>query len=91
MDTGATRSCMNYISTYKLGKGQIKQFNTTHVVGADGSNLGAVGILNCKIMIEDFEMEQTFITCHNLRRNVILRTDFAKEMSQGLLGLCCLM
>ena len=28
MDTGATRSCMNYNTAYRLGKEQIKQFNT---------------------------------------------------------------
>ena len=27
MDTGATKSCMNYNTAYKLGKEQIKQFN----------------------------------------------------------------
>ena len=42
MDSGATRSYMNYNTAYKLGKEQIKQFNTMQVVGADGSDLGAV-------------------------------------------------
>ena len=46
LDTGATRSCMNYSTTYKLGKNHIKQFNTIQVVGADGSDLGTVGTLN---------------------------------------------
>ena len=48
-------------------------------MGADGSNLGAVGILSCIITIGDFEMEQTSIICCHLRRNVILGTDFAKQ------------
>ena len=38
MDTGATRSCMNYSTAHKLGRGQIKQFNTMQLVGADGSD-----------------------------------------------------
>ena len=67
MDTGVTRSCMNYSTAYKIGRGQIKQFNTTQVVGADGSDLGALGTLTCKITIGDMEIEQTFIVCQHLR------------------------
>ena len=63
MDTGATRSCMNYSTAYKLGNNNIKQFKTTQVVGADGSDLGAVSTLQCKITIGDIEVEQTFIVC----------------------------
>ena len=84
MDTGATRSCMNYSMAYKLGNNHIKQFKTTQVVGADGSDLGAVGTLQCKIMIGDIEVEQTFIICRHLRRNVILGTDFAKQNQAGI-------
>ena len=84
MDTGATRSCMNYNTAYKLGKEQIKQFNTMQVVGADGSDLGAVGTITCKISLGDREVEQTFIVCRHLRRNVILGTDFAKANQAGV-------
>ena len=84
MDTGATRSCMNYSMAYKLGRNNIKQFKTMQVVGADGSNLGAVGTFQCKITIGDIEVEQTFIVCRHLRRNVILGTDFAKENQAGV-------
>ena len=84
MDTGATRSCMNYSTAYKLGKNDVKQFETTQVVGADGSDLGAVGTLQCKIIIGDIEVEQTFIVCRHLRRNVILGTDFAKQNQAGV-------
>ena len=84
MDTGATRSCMNYSMAYKLGRNNIKQFRTMQVVGADGSNLGAVGTLQCKITIGDIEVEQTFIVCRHLRRNVILGNDFAKENQAGV-------
>ena len=78
MDTGATRSCINYNTARRLGKEQIKQFNTMQVVGADGSDLGAVGTITCKISLGDMEVEQASIICRHLRRNVILGTDFAK-------------
>ena len=84
MDTGATRSCMNYSAAYKLGKDRIKQLNTMQVVGADGSDLGAVGTLECKITIGDIEVHQMFIVCQHLRRNLILGTDFAKENQAGV-------
>ena len=54
------------------------------VVGADGSDLGAVGMIECKITIGDVEVEQTFIVCRHLRRNVILGTDFAKNNQAGV-------
>ena len=84
MDTGATRSCMNYNTAYKLGKEQIKQFNMMQVVRADGSDLGAVGTITCKIRLGDIEVEQTFIVCRHLRRNVILGTDFARSNQAGV-------
>ena len=84
MDTGATRSCMNYSTAYRLGKDQIKQFNTMQVVGADSSNLGAVGTISCKISLGDIEVEQMFIVCRYLRRNVTLGTDFAKTNQAGV-------
>ena len=74
---------MNYSTAYRLGKDEIKQFNTIQVVGADSSDLGAVGILNCKISLGHIEMDQTFIVCRHLRKNVILGTDFAKENQAG--------
>ena len=48
------------------------------------ADLGAVGTLQCKITIGDIEVEQTFIVCWHLRRNVILGTDFAKENQAGV-------
>ena len=84
MYMGATGSCVDYSAAYKLGRNSIKQFRTMQVVGADGSDLGAVGTLQCKITIDDIEVEQTFIVCQHLRRNVILGTDFAKENRAGV-------
>ena len=75
---------MNYSTAYRLGKEQIKQFNTMQVVGADGSDLGAIGTINCKITLGDVVVEQTFIICRHLRRNVILGTDFAKNNQGGV-------
>ena len=49
------------------------------VIGADGSDLGALGTLNYKISLGDIEVDQTFIVCRHLRRNIILGTDFTKE------------
>ena len=67
-----------------MGKNCIRQFETIQVVGADGSNLGAVGMIDCKIMIGDVEVEQTFIVCRHFRRNVILGTDFNKNNQAGV-------
>ena len=58
MDTGATRSCMNYSTAYRVGRNNIKQFRTLQVVGADGSDLGAVGTLQCKVTIGDIEVSK---------------------------------
>ena len=84
IDTGAKRSCMNYSTAYKMGRNCIRQFETMQVVRADGSDLGAVGTIECKITIGDAEVEQMFIVCCHLRRNVILGTDFAKNNQAGV-------
>ena len=75
---------MNYSTAYKLGKDHRKQFNTMQVVRADGSDLGVIGTLQCKITIGDIEVDQAFIVCRHLRRNVILGTDFAKANQAGV-------
>ena len=64
---------MNYSTAYKLGKNGIKQFRTMQVVGADGSDLGAVGTLQCKITIGDIEVEQAFIVCQALKKKCDIR------------------
>ena len=53
-------------------------------MGADGSDLGAVGTISCKIILGDIEVEQTFIICRHLRRNIILGTDFTKNNQAGV-------
>ena len=84
MDTGAMRSCMNYSMAYKLGKNCIRQFEAMQVAGADGSDLGAVATIECKIMIGHVEVEQMFIVRCHLRRNEILGTDFVKNNQAGV-------
>ena len=75
---------MNYKTAHQVGKGKIKPFNKMQVVGADGSDLGAVGEITCHIEIGDTTIQQTFIVCKHLRRNIILGTDFTKKNYVGV-------
>ena len=54
------------------------------VVGADGSDLGAVGEIRCDLEVDDTMLQQDFIVCKHLRRNVILGTDFTKKNYVGV-------
>ena len=63
MDTGATRSCMNYNMFMKLGNGNLKQWGIPTVTAVDGGNLGAIGITTCKIEIGNETIKQDFIVC----------------------------
>ena len=76
MDTGATRSCMNYNMFMKLGNGNLRQKGTPTVTAADGGNLGAKGITTCKIQLGTEIIKQDFIVCTYLKRNLILVIDF---------------
>ena len=76
MDTGATRSCMNYSTFMKLGNGNLRQKGTPTVTAADGGNLGAIGITTCKIHLGAETIKQDFIVCTYLKQNLILRIDF---------------
>ena len=42
---------MNYKTAHQIGKGKIKPYNKMQVVGADGSDLGAVGEIRCDIEV----------------------------------------
>ena len=84
LDTGATRSCMNYKTTHQIGKGKIKLYNKMQVVGVDGSDLGVVGEIRCNIEVGDTTVQQDFIVCKHLRRNIILGTDFTKKNYVGV-------
>ena len=67
MDTGTTRSCMNYSTFMKLGNGNLRQKGTPTVTAADGGNLGAIGITTCKIRLGTETIKQDFIVCTYLK------------------------
>ena len=67
MDTGATRSCMNYNTFMKLGNSNLRQHGTPTVTAADGGNLGAIGITTCKIHLGTEIIKQDFIVCTYLK------------------------
>ena len=75
---------MNYKTAHQIGKGKIKPYNKMQVVGADGSDLGAVGEIRCNIEVGDTIVQQDFIVCKHLRRNIILGTDFTKKNFVGV-------
>ena len=75
---------MNYKTAHQIGIGKIKPFNKMQVVGADGSDLGAVGEICCDIEVGDTTIRQDFIVCKHLRRNIILGTDFTKKNYVGI-------
>ena len=76
MDTGATRSCMNYNTFMKLGNGNLRQQGTHTVTVAEGGNLGAIGITTCEISLGTETIKQDFIVCTYLKWNLILGIDF---------------
>ena len=84
MDTGATRSYMNYSTFMKLGNNNLRQHSTSTVTAADGGNLGAIGITTCKIRLGTEVVKQDFIVCTYLKRNVILGIDFARLNCAGI-------
>ena len=67
MDTGATKSCINYSMFMKLGNGNLRQKGTPTVTAADGGNLGAIGITTCKIWLGTEMIKQDFIVCTYLK------------------------
>ena len=50
MDTGAIRSCINYNTFRKLNV-QLMQREVLRVMGADGSDLGSMGIVELMLSI----------------------------------------
>ena len=84
MDTGAIRSCINYTTFNKLGGKGLAWKATPTVMGADGSDLGALGTVTYKIQLGTKQVEQDFIVCKQLKRNVILGIDFTKANYAGV-------
>ena len=54
------------------------------VVGANDTSLGAIGKINCEIVIGKKNFRQTFLVCENLTRSLILGVDFAKQHAAGV-------
>ena len=79
MDTGAVRSCINYDTYKELGDTTLNWKATQTVMGADGSDLGAMGTMKYILILGNKKIEQEFIICKHLKRNVILGVDFAKR------------
>ena len=68
MDTGAMRSCINYNTFRKLNE-QLTQREVPKVIGADGGDLGSMGIVQLTLRIGNSKVTQDFIVCRELRRN----------------------
>ena len=84
MDTGAYRSCLNYNTFKKLNNAELLDKHTPKVVGADGGDLGAMGMTQLTLLLGDRIVRQEFIVCRQLRRNMILGVDFARKNCAGV-------
>ena len=83
LDTGAMCSCMNYSTFCKLNVPLLQQDGLT-VVGADGGNLGSIGVAELTLTLGMNKVKQRFIVCRELRRNIFLGVDFAKQNCTGI-------
>ena len=85
-NTGASRSVMSGETFRKLNLGSknLDTKNLPTVVGANGTSLGAIGKINCEIVIGKKNFRQTFLVCENLTRSLILGVDFAKQHAAGV-------
>ena len=85
-DTGASRSIMSGETFRKLNldSKNLDTKNLPTVVGANGTSLGAIGKINCEIVIGKKNFRQTFLVCENLTRSLILEVDFAKQHAAGV-------
>ena len=84
MDTGALRSCINYNTFAKLAKTTLRNKWVPKVVGADGSDLGSMGTVQLTLVMGDRTVQQEFIVCGQLRRNIILGVNFARRNCAGV-------
>ena len=85
-DTGASRSVMSGETFRKLNldSKNLDTKNLPTVVGANGTSLGAIGKINCEIVIGKKNFRQTFLVCESLTRSLILGVDFAKQHAAGV-------
>ena len=77
------RSCINYNTFHKLNV-QLTQREVPKVIGADGTDLGSMGTVQLMLRIGSSKVTQDFIVCRELRRNIILGVDFAKQNCAGI-------
>ena len=84
MDTGASRSCINYNMFLKIKKPRWSSKTVPRVCTADGSDLGSLGTINLQLKLGDKEVTQDFIVCRQLKRDIILGADFGKENCAGI-------
>ena len=85
-NTGASRSVMSGETFRKLNldSKHLDTKNLPTVVGANGTSQGAIGKINCEIVIGKKNFRQTFLVCENLTRSLILGVDFAKQHAAGV-------
>ena len=83
LDTGAIHSCINYNTFRKLNV-SISQQEVPKVIGVDGSDLGSMGLVELTLNLGANKVKQNFIICRELRRNIILGVDFAKQNCAGI-------
>ena len=79
MDTGASRSSINYTTFLKIRNPRWSTRSTPQVFTADGSDLGSMGIVQLVLKLRDKEVIQDFMVCRQLKRDVILGADFGKQ------------
>ena len=84
MDTGALWSCINYNTFAKLAKTTLRNKWVPKVVGADGSDLGSMGTVQLTLVLGHRMVQQEFIVCRQLKRNIILGVDFARRNCAGV-------
>ena len=84
MDTGVYRSCINYNTFRKLNNVELLNKGTPKVVGADGGDLGSMGSTHLTLLLGDRVVQQEFIVCRQLCRNMTLGVDFARKNCAGV-------
>ena len=75
-------SCIN--NTFRKLNVQLTQREVPKVIGADGGDLGSMGTVQLTLRIGTSKVTQDFIVCRELRRNIILGVDFAKQNCAGI-------
>ena len=75
IDTGATMCCISKEFYRKLQMSKIHLLQNVNVRSATGSNLAAIGLVNCTFVLGDITFNCDFIVCTNLTRPLIFERD----------------